>query len=65
MATKRTPETPTLRGCPYPCPLCLGFGMLEHMRPEVAEHLSAAGRELMLALRACLESLEDEGGSAR
>lgn len=46
--------------CPYPCPVCMGIGLLKQMRPDVANHLVAAGRELMLAARAFLESATED-----
>ena len=46
--------------CPYPCPFCMGMGLLKQMRPEVAEHLVTAGRELMLAARAVLDSVAEQ-----
>ncbi len=49
--------------CPYPCPFCMGMGMLKQMRPEVAEHLLTAGRELMMAARAVIDSMAETRGS--
>lgn len=45
--------------CTYPCPFCAGATLLRQVRPEVAEHLSAAGREFVLAARAFFESLTE------
>jgi hypothetical protein len=36
------------------CPVCLVLQALQEVRPEVRAHLVAAGRELVLALRAAL-----------
>jgi hypothetical protein len=36
------------------CPVCLVLQALQEVRPEVRMHLVAAGRELVLALRAAL-----------
>jgi hypothetical protein len=36
------------------CPVCLALQALQEVRPEVRMHLVAAGRELVLALRAAL-----------
>jgi hypothetical protein len=36
------------------CPVCLVLRALQEARPEVRTHLVAAGRELVLALRAAL-----------
>jgi hypothetical protein len=41
------------------CPVCLVLQVLQEVRPEVRMHLVAAGRELVLALRAALAS-DDE-----
>lgn len=38
------------------CPICVVLQALSSTRPEVVEHLVAAGRELTLALRAVTES---------
>lgn len=45
--------------CPYPCPVCAALSLIRQMRPEVKEHLAAAGRELLLATKAVLESLAE------
>lgn len=39
------------------CPVCLVLDALEGSRPEVADHLRAAARELGLALRAAVEGM--------
>jgi hypothetical protein len=41
------------------CPVCLVLQALQEVHPEVRTHLVAAGRELVLALRAAVAS-EDE-----
>lgn len=46
--------------CPYPCPVCMGIGLLKQMRPDVADHLVAAGRELLLAARAFMDQVTEE-----
>jgi len=55
--------------CPYNCPVCLTIEFVKQMRPEVAAHLAAAGRELYLAAKALLdgiaESRENQEGSSR
>jgi hypothetical protein len=38
------------------CPVCVILQALSSTRPEVSQHLLAAGRELALALKAGLES---------
>jgi hypothetical protein len=38
------------------CPVCVILQALSSTRPEVNQHLLAAGRELVLALKAGLES---------
>lgn len=45
------------------CPVCLVLQALQEARPEVRTHLVAAGRELVLALRAALaqDMASDEG----
>lgn len=42
--------------CPYACPICMGLAMVKQMRPEVAAHLIAAGREFFLAAKAFMDS---------
>ena len=46
------------------CPFCQLMSMLRHARPEVFEHLSAAGTALMHAARATFETA-DGGWAAR
>lgn len=41
------------------CPVCLLLRAFDDLRPEVRIHLAAAGRELLLALRA---AVDDAGG---
>jgi hypothetical protein len=38
------------------CPICLAVTALSEMRPELTEHLLLAGREVLLALRAVIDS---------
>jgi hypothetical protein len=45
------------------CPVCLVLQAIDDIRPEVRTHLAAAGRELLLALRAAVA--DHDGGSAR
>ena len=48
------------------CPICVLLQALSSTRPEVSQHLLAAGRELALALKAGLESqAEARAGGAR
>jgi hypothetical protein len=48
------------------CPVCLLVTAAGSASPELAEHLAAAGRELLLALRALIDArLEATGDSAR
>lgn len=52
------------QACPHRCPLCALYEMQEGVRegvreclpPEVSSHVNQAGRELLLAVRALLES---------
>jgi hypothetical protein len=48
------------------CPVCLVLQALQEVRPEVRTHLIAAGRELVLALRAALAAeTTPEGAGGR
>jgi hypothetical protein len=38
------------------CPICFALTAADQMKPEVVEHLLAAGRELMLAMQAFVNS---------
>lgn len=51
-------HTPT-EECPYTCPVCMGLSLVKQMRPEVAAHLAAAGREFFLAAKAFLDSMAE------
>jgi len=42
------------------CPVCLVLRAFDDLRPEVRSHLAAAGRELLLALRA---AVDDDGAA--
>ena len=47
------------RGCVCPvafCPVGMALSVAEQVRPEVVEHLMAAGRELLLAVKAVVDS---------
>lgn len=41
------------------CPVCMLVAAAGELRPEVRDHLRAAGRELGLALRAVLADVEE------
>lgn len=45
--------------CPHACPVCMGLSLVKHMRPEVAGHLMAAGREFILAAKAFIDSFPE------
>lgn len=45
--------------CPYSCPVCMGMAMVRQMKPEVAAHLAAAGREFFLAAKAFLDGMAE------
>lgn len=64
--------------CPHRCPLCAFYeaqeglqrGVKECIPPEVSEHVSQAGRELLLAVQAVFDkglwaTSESKGGSRR
>ena len=38
------------------CPICMAVSALGEVRPELLEHLVLAGREMLLALRAVVDS---------
>lgn len=44
------------------CPVCVLLSVVRGLRPEVRAHLTAAGRELLLALDAALAT--DDGAAA-
>ncbi len=47
------------------CPICFAVAALQPLAPEVIEHLLKAGTELLLAVRAVMDSRADdlrEGG---
>ena len=53
------PEAPTGRAsvCPVAlCPVGLALTVADQVRPEVVEHLLAAGRELLLAIKAVVDA---------
>lgn len=47
------------------CPVCVVLQAISASRPEVMEHLQAAGRELTLALQAVLEQQADAQAAGR
>lgn len=47
------------------CPVCVLLQALTTARPEVTQHLAAAGRELTLALKAALDDHADAHDGAR
>jgi hypothetical protein len=53
--------------CPVPlCPICMTVTALGQARPELVEHLMAAGREVLLAMRSAIEArLEESEQPAR
>lgn len=46
------------------CPVCVFLQALSDARPEVANHLLAAGRELSLALKAVVDAQAQAGEPA-
>jgi hypothetical protein len=43
--------------CPVAfCPVSLALTLTDQVRPEVVEHLMAAGRELLLAMKAVIDA---------
>lgn len=38
------------------CPICTAMGAMQEIRPEVVQHLLAAGREMLLAARAFVDA---------
>lgn len=47
--------------CPVAwCPVCLAVSATQPLRPDVIEHLLKAGTELLLALRAVVDTRADE-----
>lgn len=51
------------QGCPYPCPICSAIGAFKQMNPDVKAHLAAAGREIMMAAMALVNSVTEASGS--
>jgi hypothetical protein len=48
------------------CPICLAVTAMSDSRPELMEHLLMAGREMLLALRALIDTrLEGTEGPAK
>jgi hypothetical protein len=51
------PQEPRQGVCPVAfCPVGLAMTMADQVRPEVVEHLLAAGRELLLAVKAVIDA---------
>jgi hypothetical protein len=51
------PQEPRQGVCPVAfCPVGLAMTMADQVRPEVVEHLLAAGRELLLAVKAVVDA---------
>jgi hypothetical protein len=48
---------PSPATCPVAlCPICMTVAALGEVRPELVEHLLAAGREVMLAMRTIIDT---------
>jgi hypothetical protein len=55
------PEESQPSGCPVPlCPICTAATVLGQFRPEVAEHITNATREALLAIRAVIDTRLEE-----
>jgi hypothetical protein len=51
----------TKQVCPVPfCPIGLAFTVMRTAKPDVVDHLVAAGRELLLAARAVVDARTDD-----
>ena len=51
------PATAHPPACPVAfCPVGLAMTLTDQVRPEVVEHLMAAGRELLLAMKAVIDA---------
>jgi hypothetical protein len=62
---QRPPEARPLCSVSF-CPICMAVTAVGEARPELADHLLAAGREVLLALRGLIDArLEESGGSGR
>jgi hypothetical protein len=61
-ATRKKPQPAAEAESPTPicsvsfCPICMAVTAASEIRPEFAEHLMAAGREFLLALRAVIDA---------
>jgi len=56
-SVRAAPEPAPLPLCSVPfCPLCMAVTAVGEVRPEFVEHLVAAGREFLLALRAVIDA---------
>ena len=61
-AARKSPEPPGETEGPPPicsvsfCPICMAVTTASEIRPEFVEHLMAAGREFLLALRAVIDA---------
>jgi hypothetical protein len=52
---------PAPQGCPVAlCPICMTVTALGEVRPEFIEHLLAAGREVLLAMRSVIDARLEE-----
>jgi hypothetical protein len=65
-ASRKRSQPPAQAETPPPicsvsfCPICMAVATASEIRPEFVEHLMAAGREFLLALRAVIDArLED------
>ena len=61
-ASRKRSEAPAKAESPQPicsvsfCPICMAVATASEIRPEFVEHLMAAGREFLLALRAVIDA---------
>lgn len=63
-APVREREAPAQAACTVAfCPICTAVTALREARPEVAEHLLQAGREVLLAARALIDARLAGSGS--
>jgi hypothetical protein len=60
-AASRAADDSTAPPCPVAlCPVCMTVTALGEVRPELVEHLMAAGREVLLAMRTVIEARLEE-----
>lgn len=57
------PTTQEPNGTCRSCPMCAFIATVSELQPEAAQHLAAAGRELLLALGAVLADVQPEEGA--